>query len=89
MPRNNSVWPRCGDSVAFAGLIRFPDRRMGPATPGRHVHRAKHEAGIRNQAAGQELKPAVGVPARNIEISAKIPLKFLGQCQRTDWIGLC
>jgi hypothetical protein len=87
MPRNNSVWPRCGDSVAFAGLIRFPDRRMGPATPGRHVHRAKHEAGIRNQAA--ELKPAVGVPARNIEISAKIPLKFLGQCQRTDWIGLC
>ena len=28
-------------------------------------------------------------PARNIEISAKIPLQdLLGQCQHTDWIGL-
>jgi len=26
-------------------LIRFPGRRMGPATPGRHVHRAKRGAG--------------------------------------------
>ena len=59
--------------MAFADLIRFLGRRMGPATPGRHVQHAKHGAGIRNQAAGQELKPAVGAPARNIEISAKIP----------------
>ena len=34
LPRNNSVWPRCGGSVAFADLIRFPGRRMGPATFG-------------------------------------------------------
>ena len=33
----------------------FPGRRMGPATTGRHVPRAKRGAGIRNQAAGQEL----------------------------------
>ena len=43
-----SVWPRCGGSVAFADLIRFPGRRMGPATPGRQLHRAKHGAGIRS-----------------------------------------
>ena len=36
-----SVWPRCGGSVAFADLIRFPGRRMGPATPGRQVRRAR------------------------------------------------
>src|SRR5262245_29941630 len=59
LPRNNSVWPRCGGSVAFADLIRFLGRRMGPATPGRHVQHAKHGAGIRNQAAKQELKPVV------------------------------
>ena len=60
--------------MAFADQIRFPGRRMGPATPDRHVvHRAKRGAGIRNHAAGQEVKPAVGAPARNIEISAKIP----------------
>ena len=44
----HSVWPRCGGSVAFADLIRFPGRRMGPATPGRRVQRAKHGAGIRS-----------------------------------------
>src|SRR5262245_51731100 len=47
MPRNNSVSRRCGGSVAFAHLIRFPGRRMGPATPGRRVRRAKRGAGIR------------------------------------------
>src|SRR5262245_50342165 len=59
LPRNNSVWPRCGCSVAFADLIRFQGQPMGAATPGRHVHGAKHGAGIRNQAAEQELKPVV------------------------------
>src|SRR5262249_12083975 len=34
LPRNNSVWPGCGGSVAFADPIRFRARHTGPATPG-------------------------------------------------------
>src|SRR6516162_8825612 len=41
MPRNNSVWPRCGGSVAFVDLTRFQGRRMEPATPGRQVRHAR------------------------------------------------
>jgi hypothetical protein len=40
----NSVWPRCGGSVAFADPIRFPGRRMGAATPGQ-VRCARAPAG--------------------------------------------
>jgi hypothetical protein len=47
---------QCLAQVAFADLIRFQGRRMGPATPGRQLQHAKRGAGIRNQAAGQELK---------------------------------
>jgi bifunctional non-homologous end joining protein LigD len=39
--RNNSVWPRCGGSVAFADRIRFQGRRMGRDIPGRQVRRAR------------------------------------------------
>jgi hypothetical protein len=46
LPRNNSVWPRCGGSVAFADLIRFPGRRMGAATSGQ-VRCARAAAGLR------------------------------------------
>src|SRR5215472_7545775 len=41
MPRNNSVWPRCGGSVAFVDLTRFQGRRMEPATPGGQVGHAR------------------------------------------------
>src|SRR5215831_901587 len=46
--RSISAGPTCWGSVAFADLIRFRGRRMGPATPGRHVQHAKHGAGIRS-----------------------------------------
>src|SRR5262249_51649759 len=45
LPRNNSVWPRCGGSVAFADPIRFRVRRMGPATPGVQARCARAAAG--------------------------------------------
>src|SRR5262245_22682851 len=41
MLRNNSVWPRCGGSVAFADPIRFRALLTGPATPGGQVRRAR------------------------------------------------
>src|SRR6516164_7842185 len=64
MPRNNSVWPRCGGSVAFADLTRFQGPRMGPATPGRQVRHARlspsSAAGAsRNGKAAAGLEPAV------------------------------
>src|SRR5437588_10352577 len=37
MPRNNSVWPRCGGSVAFAVRIHFHGRRLGLYIPGHHA----------------------------------------------------
>jgi hypothetical protein len=45
MPRNNSVWPRYGGSVAFADRIRFQGRRMGRDIPGRQVRRARAARG--------------------------------------------
>ena len=36
--------------VAGDGEIRSPGRRLGPAAPGRPVHRASTGAGIRSQA---------------------------------------
>jgi hypothetical protein len=42
---NNSVWPRCGGSVAFADPIRFRARRMGRDIPGRQVRRARAARG--------------------------------------------
>src|SRR5262245_54495983 len=45
--RSINAGRRCGGAVAFAGLIRFPGRRMGPATPGRHVRCARAAAGLR------------------------------------------
>jgi len=45
MPRNNSVWPRCGGSVAFADRIRFQGRRMGRDIAGRQVRRARAARG--------------------------------------------
>src|SRR5436309_16049076 len=45
MPRNNSVWPRCGGSVAFADRIRFQGRRTGRDIPGRQVRRARAARG--------------------------------------------
>ncbi len=45
MPRNNSVWPRCGGSVAFADPIRFRARRTGRDIPGRQVRRARAARG--------------------------------------------
>src|SRR5262249_8195741 len=50
LPRNNGVWPRCGGSVAFADLIRFPGRRMGAATPGQ-VRSARAAAGLTDRRA--------------------------------------
>jgi hypothetical protein len=54
LPRNNSVWPRFGGSVAFADPIRFPGRRMGAATPGQvRCARAKVVAGGSKEIVGQ------------------------------------
>src|SRR5262249_21218360 len=50
LPGNNSVWPRCGGSVAFADLIRFPGRRMGAATPGQ-VRSVRAAAGLTDRRA--------------------------------------
>src|SRR5215813_11264919 len=82
LPRNNSVWPRCGGSVAFADLIRFLGRRMGPATPGRHVQHAKHGAGIRSQAAEQESKPDCRYPcSQRLDECQDTAPDLLRQCQ--------
>jgi hypothetical protein len=46
-----SAGPTCWGSGAGADQIRSLGRRLGPAVPGRPVHRASTEAGIRTQAA--------------------------------------
>ena len=61
MPRNNSVWPRCGGSAAFADLIRFQGRRMEPATPGRQVGHARLSPMARLETGRQpKLRPRAG-----------------------------
>jgi hypothetical protein len=72
---------QCLAQVAFADLIRFQGRRMGPATPGRQVHRAKRGAngeGWSPPPGGQtrsRCQPANTPQEALIENSGKYPLK--------------
>src|SRR5262249_3957427 len=49
MRRSISAGPTCWGSGAGADRIRFPARRLERAAPGRLVHRARIEAGIKSQ----------------------------------------
>jgi len=50
MRRSIRAGPTCWGSGAGADRIRFPARRLERAAPGRLVHRARIEAGIKSQA---------------------------------------
>jgi hypothetical protein len=64
MRRLISAEPRCWGSGAGADRTRSPARRLGPAAPGRPVHRARTEAGIRvrPQNRNRSLQTGGGAP---------------------------
>jgi hypothetical protein len=76
--------------VAFADLIRFPGRRMGAATPGRQLHRAKHGAGIRS-GCRTRIEARLSVP---LLATRSVPRYRFEICEwfvptyRLDWIVL-
>src|SRR5215472_12457817 len=56
IPRSINAGRRCWAAAAFADLIRFQGRRMGPATPGVQVRCARAAAGLPPAAYGTKRR---------------------------------
>src|SRR5262245_49396410 len=96
--RNNSVWPRCGGSVAFADLIRFPGRRMGPVTPGVQVRCARAAEQTIPFFSSEIIMPKISLSAMIVEALMDLRkrvdemlvehrAKLIGQLERIAVVG--